>query len=93
MKTLEITMTSASMTFGRPTRVAIPRGSMWFAAVAGFAVHALQRLDRWQQSLSQQEPQTADDVLAWAARIERSEPGFAADLRAAALRSLGEQDR
>jgi len=80
-------MTSASMTFGRPTRLAIPRGSLWFANMAAALINGLRRLDQWQLSFQQEEPRTADDVLAWAKRIEATEPGFAADLRAAALRS------
>lgn len=81
-------MTSASMTFGRPARLTIPRGSLWFANGAAFLIESLRRLDRWQLSLKQEEPRNADDVLAWANRIESAEPGFAADLRAAALRSM-----
>ena len=81
-------MTSASMTFGRPARLNIPRGSLWFGNLAAFLINGLRRLDHWQLSLKQEEPRNADDVLAWANRIESSEPGFAADLRAAALRAM-----
>ena len=81
-------MTSASMTFGRPARLNIPRGSLWFAAGATALIEGLRRLDRWQLSLHREEPRSADDVLEWANRIEASEPGFASDLRAAALRSM-----
>ena len=84
-------MSSASMTFGRPTRVALPRGAQWFASLTAFAIDGLRKLDRWQLSLQRQEPQTAEEVMAWAKRIERTEPGFAADLRAAALRSMGDK--
>ncbi len=80
-------MTNASMTFGRPERLVIPRGSAWLAAGAALLIDGLRRLDRWQLSLHREEPQTAADVLAWADRIEHSEPSFAADLRAAALRA------
>lgn len=80
-------MTSASMTFGRPTRLAVPRGSLWFANIAVALIASLRRLDQWQLSLQREEPQTAEGVLAWAKRIEATEPSFAADLRAAALRS------
>ena len=80
---------SASMTFGRPARLTIPRGSQWVAAGFGMLIDGLRRLDRWQLSLVQKhEPRSADEVLEWAARIEPTEPGFAADLRAAALRSM-----
>ncbi|MES2716545.1 MAG: hypothetical protein V4795_12310 [Pseudomonadota bacterium] len=82
-------MTSASMSFGRPARLNIPRGSLWFANGAATLIEGLRRLDRWQLSLAQkQEPRTAEDVLAWAKRIEATEPSFASDLRAAALRSM-----
>lgn len=80
-------MTNASMTFGRPARLVVPRGSAWLAAGASLLIDGLRRLDRWQLSLQQQEPRTAEEVLAWADRLERTEPGFAADLRAAALRA------
>lgn len=85
-------MTSASMTFGRPARLSAPRGSVWFAAAAGAVISALRRLDQWQLKVSRQEPQTAEEVLAWASRIQSSEPSFAADLRSAALRSMGKND-
>jgi hypothetical protein len=90
MTNLEFTMTSASMTFGRPTRMTIPRGATWFASLTAFALSSLHKLDQWQLGLQQQEPKTAEEVMAWAKRIERTEPGFAADLRAAALRSMGD---
>lgn len=86
-------MTSASMTFGRPTRVVIPRGSLWFANLASWLIQSLRRADQWQLRGAATEPRSADEVLAWARRIEKSEPGFAADLRAAALRSMGQADR
>lgn len=79
---------SASMTFGRPARLQIPRGSLWFANGAAFLIAALRRLDRWQLGTAKTEPRTADEVLAWAARVEPTEPGFASDLRAAALRAM-----
>lgn len=84
-------MSNASMTFGRPQRLVIPRGSAWLATGAALLIDGLRRLDRWQLSLQREEPRSAEDVLAWADRIEHSEPGFAADLRAAALRADIEQ--
>ena len=82
-------MTSASMSFGRPARMNIPRGARWFAAGAGLLIDGLRRMDRWQLSLVQRrEPRTAEEVLAWATRVEPTEPGFASDLRAAALRAM-----
>ena len=85
-------MTSASMTFGRPTRLVIPRGSLWLGTLAAAMINGLRRLDTWQLSKQRVEPKNAEDVMAWASRIESTEPGFAADLRAAALRSMSTSD-
>ncbi len=79
---------SASMSFGRPARLQIPRGSLWFASGAALLIEGLRRLDRWQLGAAKTEPQNVDEVLAWAARVEPTEPGFASDLRAAALRAM-----
>jgi len=82
-------MSNASMTFGRPTRLAVPRGSVWLGTLAATLINSLRRLDNWQLRQLREEPKTAEGVLDWASRIEASEPGFASDLRAAALRSMG----
>ncbi len=81
-------MTNASMTFGRPTRLAVPRGSVLLGTLAAAVISGLRRLDNWQLKQLRDEPKTAEGVLDWADRIEASEPGFASDLRAAALRSM-----
>ena len=81
-------MTNASMTFGRPTRLAMPRGSLWLGTLAAAMINSLRKLDTWQLSQQRSEPNTADEVMAWASRIEATEPSFASDLRAAALRSI-----
>lgn len=82
-------MTSASMTFGRPARLTIPRGALWFANATHALLEGIRRLDRWQLDLKRKdEPRTAEELLAVAQRLEASDPGFAADLRAAALRSM-----
>ncbi len=86
-------MTSNSMTFGRPARISLPNGATWFASGAALLITALRRLDRWQLGLKQEQPRNAEEVLDWANRIEATEPGFAADLRAAALRSMDEPAR
>jgi hypothetical protein len=86
-------MTSASMTFGRSTRVAPALGNQLLSALASSAVKTLRRLDNWLLSLQQTEPRDAESVMAWASRIEATEPGFAADLRAAALRSMEKSGR
>jgi hypothetical protein len=81
-------MTSASMTFGRPTRLAVSRGSVLLGTLAAGLIGGLRRLDNWQLRQLREEPKSAEAVLAWASRIEANEPGFASDLRAAALRSM-----
>jgi hypothetical protein len=83
-----LVMTSASMTFGRPARLGLPRGWLGVGGLAALLIGLLRRLDRWQLSLQTEQPRDAEDVLAWATRIEKSDPSFAADLRAAALRSM-----
>ena len=57
----------------------------WLAAIA---TRALRGSQVWLQSLAHadREPQTAEELLAYARRIERDMPGLAADLRYAALR-------
>ena len=80
-------MSNVSMTFGRPGRLVVDCGSLWLGTLAALLINQLRALDSWLLSTKQQEPQTADEVLAWASRIEATEPGFAADLRAAALRA------
>lgn len=85
-------MTHGSMTFGHPARLTVPRGSLWAANLAVALISGLRRLDRWQLSLRREEPQTPEDLLAWASRIESSQPAFAADLRGAAQRALGQRD-
>ncbi len=80
-------MSTASMTFGRTTRMAAPRGSVWFANAAAGLINLLRKADQWQLARAKQEPQSAEEVLAWARDVESSDPGFAADLRAAVYRA------
>jgi hypothetical protein len=86
-------MSTASMTFGRPSRIVIPRGSIWFANLAFALINLMRRIDRWQLERAEHEPRTAAEVMELARRIEKTDPGFAADLRAAALRSNEGEDR
>ena len=81
-------MSFASMTFGRPSRLALPSAAALFTSATARVIAALRRLDHWLLSADRPEPRTADEVLDWARRIENTDPGFAADLRAAALRSM-----
>ncbi len=86
-------MSNASMTFGRPTRLAVPLGSIWLATLAAALIQGLRRLDHWMLSQRQDHPKSAEAVMDWANRIEQTEPGFASDLRAAALRSMSGADQ
>jgi hypothetical protein len=86
-------MNSASMTFGRPTRLVVPRGSIWIAGLITAMIDGLRRLDSWQLNQQRNEPKTVEGVLNWARRIEATDPGFASDLRAAAMRSNGNDER
>ena len=86
-------MTSASMSFGRSNRLVVPRGSLWLGTLAAAMINGLRRIDTWQLSKQYAEPKTAEGVMAWASKIEATEPGFASDLRAAALRSMSASDR
>jgi hypothetical protein len=85
-------MSTASMTFGRPTRMVIPRGSVWFANLAYALIGAIRRLDRWQLERQRSEPTTPSEVMEYARQIEATDPGFASDLRAAALRASSRDD-
>lgn len=84
-------MTSHSMSFGRPLRRHPAVAAQLFGQATAWLLQSLQQLDRWQLGLRPEPAQTAEDVLNWATRLEASEPGFASDLRAAALRSMSER--
>jgi hypothetical protein len=79
-------MSAASMTFGRPARFDLSSffGRLHGAATALFSLPG--RIDAWLER-REQANMTADDVLAFARSIESSDPGFAADLRGAAMRA------
>ena len=90
-------MSSASVQLHRPTRLGIglstlapatPRapGGLWDKAM--LALSSLRQLDFGHWLAAEAEPNTPEQVLAWANRIANTEPGFAADLRAAALRAM-----
>jgi hypothetical protein len=80
-------MTVQSMSFGANTRYDV-LPSAWFTGLMTGAVKLLRRIDQWQLASHRYEPQTPQEVLDWAMRIEASDPGFAADLRSAALRTM-----
>ncbi len=80
-------MSSASMTFGRPRRRAAPSLSGLLVGLTAGVIGLLRRFDQWLIDSGNTEPRTVDEVLARASRVEATDPGFAADLRAAALRA------
>lgn len=79
-------MHAASMTFGRPVRLAAIRPSALFVSATASLLAALHRFDEWLLAHREGEPKSRAEVLEWSYRLEQSDPGFAADLRAAALR-------
>jgi hypothetical protein len=86
-------MTSASMSFGSNVRYREPLISTWLSAAVGGLMRFLHRLDQWELTQERNPtPRTPEEVLFWASRIERSDPGFASDLRAAALRAQNQLD-
>lgn len=84
-------MTSASMSFGRPLRGHPASPTQWLGQFTAMMLKALRQLDRWQLGHHQEQPKSAQDVLDWADRLQAREPGFASDLRAAALRAMNER--
>ena len=62
------------------------QGSSRATRFAAWATRALRSLQRGlRQGVGEREPRNADELLAYARRIEHHSPGLAADLRAAAL--------
>lgn len=84
-------MTSHSMSFGRPLRAHPASSTQWLGQFTEMMLKALRQIDRWQLGQRQEQPRSAQDVLDWADRLQSREPGFASDLRAAALRSMNER--
>jgi hypothetical protein len=78
---------SIHVTVHVPTRVATPRGALWVERLAG-TVQAFLRAAKAQR-LARRRAQEAAEVRAYAHQLERSMPGMAADLYAAADRHLG----
>lgn len=66
----------------------VPRSAHWLGSVAAALIAGIRRVDRWQLARNPASPTSADDVLNWASQIENNDPGFASDLRGAALRSM-----
>lgn len=78
-------MTSASMTFGRPTRVVLPRPSKPLALVESTARALRALVQGWRSSPAQDARRHAEDLLERARLMEPTQPSYAADLRAAAV--------
>ncbi len=76
-------MSNASMTFGRPTRAANLQPLQWISTLGAALAKPLASINAWLQG----GPQTAHELLEYARSIEATQPSYAADLRAAALRS------
>lgn len=84
-------MSTYSMTYGRTARPDFLHTVFHAFQAAGAAVLAAPaRLDAW-LAKREMEHMTAQDVLAYARSIEDSDPGFAADLRGAAMRADGDR--
>jgi hypothetical protein len=86
-------MSSASMSFGRPARLARPHGH-WLGSVTGLLIRGLRRLDAWSLAHPRRdEPRNAQEVMALARSLQAREPGLASDLCCAALRSMDGDSR
>lgn len=85
-------MSAVSMSFGHSHGLAFPRGSIWFGNMAAALINGIRRLDAWQVQRRAMKSDDVEDVLAWAQRIENTDPGFAADLRGAAMRAASRKD-
>jgi hypothetical protein len=74
----------SSLDRARPLALSATRDEGGSAAIA---TRVLRRVQRWlRQMQADGQPQNAEELLAYARRIERDMPSLAADLRAAALR-------
>lgn len=76
-------MTTTTMTFHHSSALdtLVYRASAIFARLGNAAADLL-------AAPTQREPRNAEELLEWAAQYEATQPSYAADLRAAALRHL-----
>ena len=79
-------MSAASMSFGRPARFDLLHFLGRLQGAAASLISVPGRIDAW-LARREEDKMTADDVLAFARSMEDSDPGFAADLRGAAMRA------
>ena len=95
-------MSSASIRLHWPARLGISLSALAPATLgplrafrerAMLALGSLRRIDLGRWLAAESEPSTPEQVLAWANRIANTEPGFAADLRAAALRAMVDEEQ
>ena len=72
-------------------QILVPVQSQAFAAAEAPLVRLVGWLaDQWhaaKSSLQPREPRTAEELIEWAGRYEATQPSYAADLRAAAVRT------
>ena len=80
-------MSITSMTYGHPHRVSLPNIGHSLALATAPLTALMRRCSSWLEAPAR-EPKTAQEVLAYARRIESSDPGLASDLRGAAMRDL-----
>ncbi len=80
-------MSTISMTYGRPARLDTRPFIHLVRRGVDRVLDLPRRLDAWLEARDQAR-MTAADVLALARRIEDTDPGFASDLRGAALRAI-----
>lgn len=85
-------MSTPILTLGRTPRPATPVRANLLASLTVALIKRLRRIDRWQLDQRSNQPKSAQNVMAWASAIESDNPGFASDLRGAALRSMNNDE-
>ena len=78
-----------TLPFERPRRSVDLRFSAARAAIAAMFLNLVREIDYWLFTNPVETPRTPDELLAMANRLESTQPSYAADLRAAALRAQG----
>ena len=79
-------MSSVTVSVNHPHRLAAPRGAIWLGTIAALMIDSLKRLDEWMIERRQRRANDVEELLALASRVEATDPGFASDLRGAAMR-------
>ncbi|CAD5366258.1 conserved hypothetical protein [Rubrivivax sp. A210] len=78
-----------ALPFERPVRTASIHPSVALAAIGAATLGLIRKLDNWLFASPLDTPSNAAELVALADRLEESQPSYAADLRAAALRAQG----